>query len=89
MDVRVIITSRPDDGCRVSVVSPKLPGLLWQKEFASKHFCLAELRTLGLLTANEVATGRASRFDMMSGMLILRADAKPEALIAANFVQKF
>jgi hypothetical protein len=88
MDVRVIITSRPDDdGCRVSVASPKSPGLLWQKEFASKHLCLAELRTLGLLTANEVVKGRA-HFDKSSGMLIVHTDAEPEALIAANFVQK-
>ena len=62
MDVRVVIVFRPDDGFRVSVASPRSFGRVWQKEFESKHDCFTEVRTLGLLTAPEVAKVRASEF---------------------------
>jgi hypothetical protein len=89
MDVRVIITCRPDESCRVSVVSsPKVRGHVWLKKFESKHICLAELRTLGLLTAVEVAEVQASDFDKRAGMLVFHAIAEPEALIAAQFVEQ-
>jgi hypothetical protein len=87
MDVRVIIACSPDESCRVTVASsPKGHGQVWLKKFESKHICLIELSTLGLLTAAEVAEAQASDFDKRSGMLIFHAIAEPEALIAAQFV---
>jgi hypothetical protein len=88
MDVRVIITCRPDESCRVSVASSKLYGHVWLKKFESKHICLIELKTLGLLTAVEVAEVNASDFDKRDSMLIFHAFAEPEALIAAHFVEQ-
>jgi hypothetical protein len=89
MDVRVIIACHPDGGCRVNVASTKAWGHLWLREFESTDLCLTELRTLGLLTARQVAEIHAGRFDKSSGLLMFHADAEPEALIAANFEQQF
>jgi hypothetical protein len=89
MEVRVIIAGHRDESCRVSVASSKVNGHLWRKQFESKHICLRELRTLGLLTAVEMEEAHASDFDKRSSMLVFHAVTEPEALIAAQFEQKF
>jgi hypothetical protein len=88
MDVRVIIASRPDESFRVSVASSKLQGHVWIKKFESKAICLIELRTLGLLTALEMAEAQASDFAKRHGTLVFHAVAEPEALITAHFVDQ-
>ena len=88
IDVRVILTSRPGGGCRVSVVSSAHYGHVWRKNFECKHICLTELRTLSLLTADEVTDVHASDFNENGAMLVFQAVTEPETLIAANFEQK-
>jgi hypothetical protein len=89
MDVRVIIAGRPDGSCLVSVAAHSATlGHVWLKKFESKHICLTELRTLGLLTADEVAEAHDSGFNEREAMLIFHAVAEPEVLIAAHFEQK-
>ena len=89
MDVRVIIACRPDERCRVSVVSARFHGHVWRKEFDSKHICLIELRNLGLLTAVEGAEVQARDFDERDATLIFHSVAEPEALLASQFEQVF
>jgi hypothetical protein len=59
MDVRVIIMSRPDGRCRVSVLAPKTTRS-WIKKYRFKQLWLNELISVGLLTHSEKAEEEAS-----------------------------
>jgi hypothetical protein len=85
MLVRVILTRIPGEGCRVSVASSAYYGHVWRKNFESKHICLTEIRTLGLLTAAQVAQVHASNFDKNGGIMIFQAVTEPQRLVAARF----
>ena len=89
MLVRVVLTGIAGEGCRVSIVSSGYFGHVWSKNYESKHICLTEIRTLGLLTAAQVAEVHASNFDKIGGSMIFQGGVtEPEGLIAAHFEQQ-
>ena len=85
MFIRVILTRIPGEGCRASVASTAYYGQVWRKEFESKHICLTDLRTLGLLTAAQAAEVQASDFDENGGVMVFQAVTEPQRLVAARF----
>ena len=84
MFVRVILTRIPGEGCRASVASSAYYGHVWRKNFESKHICLTDLRTLGLLTAAQAAEVQTSDFDKNGGVMVFQAVTEPQRLVAAR-----
>ena len=87
MNIKVLIVLA-DGGFRVHIIALYPPARAWLKAYSTKLNCVAELKSVALITHSELTEAVETDFATTDGMLIFQASAEPAFLRAIGFVEQ-